>query len=304
MHPPAFSATPPTPSPASRATASTPPSCPIPSTAPSSSTFPASTPTSPDRRFPVLYLHDGQNLFDERTAFLPGHPWHAHTTADRLTSEGAIEPLILVGIANTGLRRTAEYTPTPDPTHGGGEGDRYGRLLREEVKPFLDRTYRTRPEPEHTGLGGSSLGGLISLYLGLQSPDVFRKLAVMSPSLWWDRRSILSLIPTLIAAPRPPTAPHLARHGHRGGPAPSPRRRPALPDPHPPRLARPASISATSASPAPATTKTPGANASAMCLRFLYPDRPTNRRPSRRKDRLGLRKTLISAILRCWVVST
>jgi predicted alpha/beta superfamily hydrolase len=160
----------------------------------------------PHRRFPVLYLHDGQNLFDERTAFIPGHPWYAHTTADQLAAERTIEPLILVGIANTGLRRMAEYTPTPDPKHGGGEGDRYARLLLEEVKPFIDRTYRSRPEPEHTGLGGSSLGGLISLYLGLQHPNVFRKLAVMSPSLWWDRRSILTLIPALLegTAPRPP----------------------------------------------------------------------------------------------------
>jgi predicted alpha/beta superfamily hydrolase len=159
----------------------------------------------PHRHFPVLYLHDGQNLFDERTAFIPGHPWYAHTTADRLIDEGLIEPLILVGIANTGLRRMAEYTPTPDPKHGGGEGDRYGRLLLEEIKPFVDRTYRTRPEPEHTGLGGSSLGGLISLYLGLQYPNVFSKLAVMSPSLWWDRRSILTFIPAMLegVAPRP-----------------------------------------------------------------------------------------------------
>jgi predicted alpha/beta superfamily hydrolase len=160
----------------------------------------------PNKRFPVLYLHDGQNLFDERTSFLPGHPWHAHTTADRLTAEHLIEPLILVGIANTGLRRTAEYTPTSDPKHGGGEGDRYGRLLLEEVKPFVDRAYRTLPAPEHTGLGGSSLGGLITLYLGLQYPNVFFKLAVMSPSLWWDQHSILALLPPLVEAvvPRPP----------------------------------------------------------------------------------------------------
>jgi predicted alpha/beta superfamily hydrolase len=160
----------------------------------------------PTKRFPVLYLHDGQNLFNERTAFIPGHPWYAHTTADRLIDEGLIEPLILVGIANTGLRRMAEYSPTPDPKHGGGEGDRYGRLLLEEVKPFVDHTYRTLPEPEHTGLGGSSLGGLISLYLGLRHPNVFRKLAVMSPSLWWDQRIMLALVQTLVErfSPRPP----------------------------------------------------------------------------------------------------
>jgi predicted alpha/beta superfamily hydrolase len=67
----------------------------------------------------------------------------------------------------------------------------YGRLIVEELKPFIDSTYRTLPDPRHTGLGGSSLGGLVSLYLGLKHPDVFGKLAVMSPSVWWDRRAVL-----------------------------------------------------------------------------------------------------------------
>jgi predicted alpha/beta superfamily hydrolase len=146
------------------------------------------------RRFPVLYLQDGQNLFDGRTSYLAGRTWNANTTADRLTEEGAIEPLILVGVANTGLRRMAEYTPTRDFKMGGGEGRSYGRLLMEELKPMIDRAYRTQPEPKNTGVGGSSLGGLISLYLGFAHPEVFGKVAVMSPSLWWDHRSILNAI--------------------------------------------------------------------------------------------------------------
>jgi predicted alpha/beta superfamily hydrolase len=146
------------------------------------------------RRFPVLYLQDGQNLFDGRTSYLAGRTWNANTTADRLTGEGAIEPLILVGIANTGLRRMAEYTPTRDFKMGGGEGRSYGRLLMEELKPMIDRAYRTQPEPKNTGVGGSSLGGLISLYLGFAHPEVFGKVAVISPSLWWDQRSILNAI--------------------------------------------------------------------------------------------------------------
>ena len=155
------------------------------------------------RRFPVFYLHDGQNLFDGRTSYVADCTWRAHTTADDLDRSGAIEPVILVGVANTGLRRMAEYTPTRDWKMGGGEGPAYGRLLVEELKPAIDRIYRTRTDPSDTGLGGSSLGGLISLALGLRYPQVFGKLAVMSPSLWWDQRSILNLIR------RPPHRPNI-----------------------------------------------------------------------------------------------
>ncbi len=157
--------------------------------------------TEPDRRFPVFYLHDGQNLFDGRTSYIAGQTWNAHTTADRLTEAGEIEPVILVGIANTGLRRMAEYTPTRDFKMGGGEGDKYGRLLIEELKPLIDRSYRTLPDAKNTGLGGSSLGGLISLYLGFEHPETFSRIAVMSPSLWWDHRSILNAINCEAAKP-------------------------------------------------------------------------------------------------------
>jgi predicted alpha/beta superfamily hydrolase len=156
----------------------------------------------PRRRFPVFYLHDGQNLFDGRTSYVADRTWRAHTTADALTREGLIEPLILVGIANTGLGRMADYTPTRDPRLGGGEGGRYGRLLVEDLKPLIDRRFRTLPTPENTALGGSSLGGLISLALGLDYPNIFGKLAVMSPSIWWDNRSVLSLVNE--PGPKPP----------------------------------------------------------------------------------------------------
>lgn len=155
----------------------------------------------PARRFPVFYLHDGQNLFDDRTSYVPGHPWRAHTTADRLAAAGEIEPLILVGVDNTGLRRMAEYTPTRDFKHGGGEGRDYARLLIEELKPLIDNSYRTRLDPANTAVGGSSLGGLISLFLGIEYPSVFGKIAVMSPSVWWNNRSILSFVEAPFARP-------------------------------------------------------------------------------------------------------
>jgi predicted alpha/beta superfamily hydrolase len=146
------------------------------------------------RHFPVFYLHDGQNLFDDRTSYIPDHTWQAHTAADRLTRAGLIEPVILVGVNNTGLRRMAEYTPTRDPRLGGGDGALYGRLLVEELKPCIDRAFRTLPDATHTALGGSSLGGLISLYLGFTYPGVFSRLAVISPSIWWNDRAILRTV--------------------------------------------------------------------------------------------------------------
>jgi predicted alpha/beta superfamily hydrolase len=145
----------------------------------------------PDRRFPVLYLHDGQNLFDPDKAFKTGEHWRVGETATALIESGAIEPLIIVGVDNGGPRRLHEYTPTHDRRRGGGGADVYGQFLIDELKTVIDATYRTLPDPSHTTLGGSSLGGLVSLYLGLKRPDVFGAAAVMSPSVWWDRRAIL-----------------------------------------------------------------------------------------------------------------
>ncbi|MDP9039110.1 MAG: alpha/beta hydrolase-fold protein [Acidobacteriota bacterium] len=155
-----------------------------------------------DRRFPVFYLQDGQNLVDPTTSYVPGQTWRAHETADRLALAGESEPVILVGVANGGARRMAEYTPGRDLRMGGGEGRSYGRMLIEELKPLVDAQYRTLPGPQDTALGGSSLGALISLFLGLERPDVFGNIAVMSPSVWWDQRSILARLSR--AVPRPP----------------------------------------------------------------------------------------------------
>jgi len=156
----------------------------------------------PEARFPVLYLHDGQNLFEPEKAFKKGEHWRVGETATALIAEGRIEPLIIVGIHNTGVRRVHEYTPTADRRRGGAEADAYGRLLAEELKPFIDEQYRTLTDPAHTGLGGSSLGGLVSLYLGLTRPDVFSRLAVLSPSVWWDRRAILRYVRAAHPKPR------------------------------------------------------------------------------------------------------
>ena len=139
-------------------------------------------------------MHDGQNLFEPETAFQKGEHWRLGETAAELIAAGRIEPLISVGISNTGDSRVHEYTPTRDPRLGGGRAGDYGRMIVEELKPLIDRTYRTRSDAASTGLGGSSLGGLVTLHLGFAHPRVFGRLAVLSPSVWWDRRVILKTV--------------------------------------------------------------------------------------------------------------
>jgi predicted alpha/beta superfamily hydrolase len=146
---------------------------------------------SRSRCYPVLYLNDGQNLFDPATSFIKGRTWRVREAADAAIEAGEVEPLIIVGIYNTGDRRLAEYTHERDWQMGGGEADSYGELLTRELMPWIAEHYRVRAGREHTGLGGSSLGGLVSLYLGLRYAEVFGRLAVLSPSVWWNHKSIL-----------------------------------------------------------------------------------------------------------------
>jgi predicted alpha/beta superfamily hydrolase len=154
--------------------------------------LPPSYESNKKKRYSVLYLNDGQNLFDGATSFIPGQEWRVDETVQTLIAAGQIEPLIVVGIYNTGKDRVNEYTPAEDKKYKmGGKADLYGRMLVEELKPFIDTNYQTRKDARHTGLGGSSLGGLVSLYLGLKHSDVFGKLAVMSPSVWFANKEIL-----------------------------------------------------------------------------------------------------------------
>ena len=151
--------------------------------------------THKDKRYSVFYLQDGQNLFDGATSFIPGQEWRADETAQSLIAAGKVEPLIIVGIYNTGKDRVEEYTPAADTKYKmGGKADLYGRLLVEELKPFIDTNYRTLKDARHTGLGGSSLGGLVSLYVGLKYPEVFARLAVVSPSVWWANNYIVKYV--------------------------------------------------------------------------------------------------------------
>lgn len=146
------------------------------------------------RRYPVLILQDGQNLFDPEAAFVRGRTWRVAEAAEAAIAGGEVEPVVIAGVDHGGERRLAEYTPTREAARGGGEAERYGSMLIEEVLPFLRTMYRVETGAERTGLGGSSLGGLVSLWLGLRYPEVFGRLAVLSPSVWWDDRYILGFV--------------------------------------------------------------------------------------------------------------
>ena len=153
------------------------------------------------RRYPALYLQDGQNVFETGDM---GAGWLVNETADALTEAGRIEPLIVVAVSNTKARRD-EYTPTAIEwkvadgpiSKGGGKANLYGRFLIEELKPFIDRTYRTRPDAASTALGGASLGGLVSVWLALQHPGVFGSVLAVSPTVWWDNSVLLTKIAAL-----------------------------------------------------------------------------------------------------------
>ena len=146
-----------------------------------------------DRRYAVLYMQDGQNLFDPHRAYVPGNHWRLQDAADAAIGERTAAPMIIVGVDHAGPARMDEYTPVTDAKHsGGGRAADYARFVVEELKPAIDARYRTLADAEHTGVGGSSLGGLVSLYLVLHHPDVFRRAAVLSPSVWWGGRAILA----------------------------------------------------------------------------------------------------------------
>jgi enterochelin esterase-like enzyme len=149
---------------------------------------------NPERTYPVLYMQDGQNLFDGRTSFIPGRTWAMREHADAAIEAGEVEPLIIVGIYNTGDRRLAEYTHERDWERGGGQADEYGLMLTRELMPWIASQYRVRLDRESTGVGGSSLGGLVSLFLGLRHAELFGKLAALSPSVWWNHKSILGYL--------------------------------------------------------------------------------------------------------------
>lgn len=140
------------------------------------------------RSYSVLYMHDGQNLFDHYTSF--AGEWEVDETLNALYAQGKEVPIV-VGIDNGGTNRINEYSPWHHPQYGGGEGDLYGKFIVETLKPYIDTHYRTRPQREYTGIMGSSLGGLISHYIALKYQHIFSKAGVFSPSFWFSDSSYI-----------------------------------------------------------------------------------------------------------------
>jgi len=149
-------------------------------------------PENSERRYPVFYLNDGQNLFEQSTSFT-GIEWQVDETADRLIRAGEIPPTIFVGIDNAGAERLKEYLPyrSLNPVVLRPQGSKYPAFLTQEIVPFMSERYRVAKGPENTLLGGSSLGGLISLYVARSTLGVFGGVLLESPSLWVSNRQIL-----------------------------------------------------------------------------------------------------------------
>jgi predicted alpha/beta superfamily hydrolase len=143
-----------------------------------------------EQRYPVIYMHDGQNLFDPATSF--AGEWQVDETMAAASLEGL--EAIVVGVPNMREQRIHEYSPFDVPDIGPGRGDAYLEFLTHTVKPLVDRRFRTLPDRRHTGIAGSSMGGLISLYAFFACPDTFGFAAVMSPSLWLADEAIFPLI--------------------------------------------------------------------------------------------------------------
>jgi predicted alpha/beta superfamily hydrolase len=143
-------------------------------------------------RYPVFYLNDGQNLFESISSF-NGTEWQVDETADRLIREGIVPPMIIVGIDNSGRSRAREYMPhrSLQPVIVRVQGSRYPDFLTKDVMPFMARNYRVATGPENTGLGGSSLGALISLYTAAARPGLIGHLLLESPSLWASNRQMI-----------------------------------------------------------------------------------------------------------------
>ncbi|HEY1016617.1 MAG TPA: alpha/beta hydrolase-fold protein [Herpetosiphonaceae bacterium] len=156
--------------------------------------LPPSYDQNPAKRYPVVYMHDGQNLFNAQTAF-GGVEWQVDETMNRLVLQGGVREAIVVGVYNT-AGRMSEYTPSVDPGYGGGNANAYLDFLQNTLKPYVDANYRTLAGAQDTLMIGSSLGGLVSCYAGWTRPAVWGAVGCMSSSFWWDGQEFTQTVET------------------------------------------------------------------------------------------------------------
>lgn len=143
------------------------------------------------KTYPVLYMHDGQNLFDNVTSF--SGEWNVDETLNTLFQQGNYGAIV-VGIDNGGADRQNEYSPWVNAQYGGGQGDLYSQFIAETLKPYIDANFRTKPEPQFNAVLGSSMGALISSYIGAKYPAVFQKVGNFSPAYWFAKPQLISYI--------------------------------------------------------------------------------------------------------------
>lgn len=139
------------------------------------------------KKYPVIYMHDGQNLFDAKTSYVG--EWNVDETLDSINAK-----VIVIGIAHGDEKRIDELTPFIHEKHGGGKADLYLDFIVNTLKPEIDKTYRTKTGTKNTAIFGSSLGGLVSFYAVLKYPEVFGKAGCFSPSFWFGRNELNELM--------------------------------------------------------------------------------------------------------------
>jgi enterochelin esterase-like enzyme len=161
------------------------------------------SPGAPAVAAPLLLLHDGQNLFSDGRAHNPDQPWRIAEVVDELVAQERIPPLVVAGIDHARDGRIDEFTPTMADRVGAGGAPLYGRFVMDELVPWLAREYGVRTEPGGVTMGGSSLGGLVTLAIARQFPGRIGRLLLMSPSVWWDSRVILRRLDRVALSPRP-----------------------------------------------------------------------------------------------------
>jgi predicted alpha/beta superfamily hydrolase len=145
------------------------------------------------RRYPVLYMQDGQNLFCPETSYCGD--WGVNGSLDALFREGKTKGAIVIGVDNGGTERWNEYAPWPkDDGTGDGSGDKYARFIVETLKPLVDAKFRTLPGRESTAIAGSSLGAVISFYSLFKYPEIFSRAGLFSPAFWFARDRAFGLV--------------------------------------------------------------------------------------------------------------